>query len=327
MKQVQSYLSVFMYGHFSIYETRIFLKIVQRAQGIIKAQGTKYSDFIDKAYRMDGYNVNFAVPIMEIVGEKCHNTLPLKNAIVNMERNWIVQHYDVEKKQWFATPIIYNARIEEKSGILRFSVADWIVYYIADFGKYGYREYDFEVAMYLRNPAAARLYMLTCSMTSPLTYNIENIKNWLGMADKYKRNSDFLRKVIEPARIALDKAGVNGFKYEIEKERKGRATAAISKIKFIPVKRADKMKDASQVRAEIETLLPANLVNYLYTQVGMKASEIYRVKDDWLAFTGNKDWQWKLTDIIERARKGRKNHGWIISAIRSENERQDKKHG
>lgn len=324
MKQAQSYMSVMLNGRFTVYQMRIFLKIVQRAQLIMKSQGGKYSDYIDKAYNMDGYNVNFAVAVSEIVGASCHNYEPLKQAIVDMEKKWIVSHYDWDKKVWYSTSVVYNARIEEQSGILRWTCADWVINYIADFRKYGYREYDYNVAMSIRNPSTAKLYLLTCSQNKPLEYKLEYIKKWLGMEGVYKRATDFARKCLEPARRELEEKNVNGFAYEFIHEREGKKTSRVVGVKIIPVKRGKAEVDAAAMTAGVETELPPTLINYLSTQVGMKTKEMWRVKDDLKYFTGLKDWQWKLVDIVDRARRKRKNHGWIIQAIRGEINKSDK---
>lgn len=298
---------------------RIFLKIVQRAQAIMKANGGKYSDYIDRAYCMDGFNVNFAVPVMEIVGEKCHNYKPLKEAVIGMETNWILQHYDWAKKIWRATPVVYNAEIEEQSGILRFTCANWLVNYITDFRKYGYRSYDYEVAMSLRNPNTAKLYLLTCSQDKPLVYKLIDMKKWLGVENVYKRPADFARRCLEPARKELEERGVNGFSYEFVHEKKGKKTSAITGVALKPVKRGKAEPiDAAKQRAEIETTVNKSLLNYLATNVGFSIKEMAKIKDDLISFTNIPDWQWKITDIITRARQKRKNHGWIINAIRGE---------
>lgn len=320
MKQVQSYISVMLNGKFSVYQMRIFLKIVQRAQALMKANGGRYSDYINKAFCMDGYNVNFAVPVQEIVGGKCHNYSPLKEAILTMESGWIVQHYDWDKRVWRATPVIYNAEIEEQSGILRFTCANWLVSYITDFRRYGYRSYDYDVAMSLRNPNTAKLYLLTCSQDKSLQYSLDTMKRWLGVENIYKRPADFARRCLEPAKKELEKLGVNGFDYEFTHERKDKKTSPITGVVLKPVKRgkAEEVKNAAETNAEVWTSIDKTLVNYLVTNVGFTIKELSKVKDDLIAFTALDDWRWKITDIITRARQKRKNHGWIIQAVRGE---------
>lgn len=321
MKQVQSYMSVMLFGKFSVYQTRIFLKIVQRAQQFFKAEGKRYADFLQQAYSMDGYNVNFAVPVQEIVGEKCHNYQPLKEAIKDMERTWHVEYYDIDKKIWHATPVIFNVTIEEQSGILRFVSANWLIKLIGDFRKFGFRTYDYDVAMSLRNPNTAKLYLLTCSQDKPLTYNLEQMKKWLGVEGTYKRPADFARRCLDPAMKELEQKKVNGFNYEFIHEREGKKTSPIKGIKLIPIKREKKHIDAAQQRADIETSLPPNVVNYLSVNCGFSIKELARIKADLIAFCRLTDWEWKLTDIITRARQKRRNKGWIIRAIQSEVER------
>lgn len=317
MKQAQSYDSILMRGKFSVYELRIIAKIVQRAQPLLEAQG-KFSEFMHQAYAMDGYNVVFHVPFSELAGDKTHNYGPLRRALRSLADTWQVEYWDRVKRVWCHTPIIYNVIVEERAGLVTFSCAEWFVRYIADFRRGGYRVYDYAVAVSLHNPFATRLYMLMSSVSRPVVYSLASLRSILGVDDKYARVSDFVRRVLKPAASELAAREVNGFRYELIREVEGRKHSAVKNIRLIPVKRSKVEINVSQQLVELSESLPEVLVQYLRTQLGFSINEMSGNKETLRKFVLLDDWQLKLGRMVDRMRKGRKNHGYLIQAMKNE---------
>lgn len=317
MKQAQSYYSIILRSDFSIYEMRIMLKIVQRAQPLYN--GKKYSDFLQSGICTDGINMNFAVPLSELLGKHSHNYGPLKAAIMRMEKEWFVEYYDKATRVWHSSSMIYNVRIDERSGIMRFGVAKWLIDYIADFRNGGFRVYDFEKAMSLRNPNAARMYLLMASETRTRAMAIEDIKAILGCKDMYARPSEFIRRIIKPAQKELENKGYNGFSYQTINKYPDKKKSGIVGLKITPIKREMKQEiNISVTRERLEKELPVILVNYLAFNCGFSYSEISNNRPALMNFVKLSDWQARLGDIVERARRGAKGHGYIIAAIKRE---------
>lgn len=315
MKQVQSYNSVVMRGDFSIYEMRILLHIVRRAQPLY--QGRKYADVLKRGVCTDGINMNFALPLADLLGRKSHNYEPLKQAIREMEREWHVEYYDSNKHIWHASTIIYNVSIEERAGMMRFSAPRWLIDYIADFRNGGYRIYDFETAMGLRNINAARLYLLMCSQEQARTIPIDELKKMLGVENKYKQTTDFVRRCIEPAKEELERKKANGFVYSLKREGdrpKGKVVAII----FKPIKREQRDRNISTQMEEMKSKVNDALMNYMSYQLHFTFKELNSNAKTLEAFCKIENWQVKFGDIVDRARRKRKNKGYIIAAMKHE---------
>lgn len=317
MNQAQSYYSVIMRYRFNIYQMRILLKIVQRARIATKGKG-KYSDFIEKAYTADNINYNFAIPYEELTGGKTHNLKPVKEALKDIENNWHVEHWDRKKGIWCYTSLIYNCRIDEHNGMVMFSAASWLIDYILDFRNGGYREYDFEVAMSLRNPFSARLYMLMCSTTKEMKWKIDNIKDFLGLAGRYKRASDFIRRVLEPAKRELDHENVNSFNYEVTKSYDSKAQSYVTYVTLYPIKRSSLSKNLQKQVDEYKQVVPPLLTNYLAQSFQFSWKELKANQDTLAAFVKLPAWQTILQNIALRAKRKRTGHGYIIAAMKSE---------
>lgn len=315
MLQAQSYYSVLFRGRYTIYEARLMVKIVQRARQLF-GRSPKYSDFIQKAYRLDGVNVVMAFPVSELLGGRSHNYEPLKSAVRSL-KSWQVEYYDKQSKTWHLASMLDNATLNEREGMLTITCSQWLLEFICDFSNGGYRAYTFEVAMSMRNPFAARLYMLTCSMSEPLVYSIDGLREVLGVSMTHSRVHDFFRRVLDPAAKELEARGANGFKYEIIRKYKDKPRSKPTAIRLIPVKREGvAAKTAREVTSDIFEAIPASLIQFLALSAKFSYKEIGANKAVLKSFASIEGWQNKLVDIIDRARRKGKNHGYIIAAIK-----------
>lgn len=316
MYQAQSYYSVILRGAFSVYEMRIMLKIVQRARLLMKRQG-RYSDFLNHAYSVDGFNIVFSIPVAELVGGHTHNYECIKAAARHMEKEWQVEYYDKQSRKWYLTSMIYNVQLDERSGVLIFSAADWLVRYICDFRNGGYREYDFETAMSMRSPYAARMYLLTCSQTSPRVFSIDSLKEIMGVKDKYPRPNDFIRRCVEPARAELEKRGANGFTYKVIRQYPDKQRSRPVSLQIVPVKREKKSANLSVQVADLKQQVSPILTQYMSSQLHFTYKEMVSNTKTLTAFCQVPMWQQLFTDIVDRARRKNKGHGYIIAAMKS----------
>lgn len=315
MKAVQSYYSMILKADFSTYVMRMFLKVVQRTKAITGSYKI-IGHVQQRAYCADGINLNFAVPVKEIIGTKSHNYKAFYKAIDKQlkEKNFIVQMYDRDKKVWRATPVFYNVEVDERSGILHYSVAKWLADYIVDYRNGGYRSYDFENAMKLSNPNAARLYLIVAEMKSPYTfYDIEQFREVLGIGGKYKKNSDLERRVLKPAAEELKKKGMNGFAFRWAKAAPGHGRALV----LVPIKREEKAKNIGEQKEKLKAFMPDLLQDYLTMQCGFSIYELANNAPTIKSFLKVEQWQTRLMNIIDRARRKRKNKGYIIAAMKN----------
>lgn len=313
MEQIQSYYSAIIKHKFSPYEVRLMLKIINQSQVLLHGKG-KYKEIMRGLMKTDGRNLNFAFAIRDIVG-KSHNYKPVKEALNGLQ-NIFVEYYDHEKKIWRKSSIIYNIEIQEQTGIIKCSAAQWFIDYLLDFSNGGARVYDFEKAMSMTSVYATRLYMITSSQNKPLTYKYDQLREMLGVKDKYKRTNDFRTKVLDVAMKELEEKGVNGFTYKEVKEVEGLSKSKITKIEITPVKRELKDKNIT-IQAESFDI-PEMIKQYLSIQMNFSNKEIIAFSPYLEKFCHLKEWQSKFFDIVDRTRRLRKNHGYLIQAVKNE---------
>lgn len=310
--QAQSFVSTLMRARMGVYESRIFMRIVEKCQVLLPT-----SPFKAMPYEVPGgWSYQFAFTLSSLTTS--HNYRYVKAACANL-KNITVQSYDIDRKRWMMAGLITQARIDEQSGILKIEVADWVCSAILDF-RQGWRSYDIEQAMRIHNPFALRMYLITCTQNKTLNFSIGYIKGLLLGQDThaYANNGDFIRKVIKPAANELQKLGLNGFDYKPIKTG-GCQKGKIEKVQIIPVKREKRdTANISDTRMEMEKTLPSSMLQYLTLQCGFSTRELSGKNLATLAkFAALKDWEYKLVSLVTRWRKHRYGHGWLINAIKN----------
>lgn len=311
--QAQSFISTLMCGHMGLYESRILMRIVERCQVLLP--GSTYKPTI---YQVPGgWSYQFAFTLSSLT--KSHNYRYIK-AACEVLKNITVSRYDGNTGQWCLAGLITQARIDEHSGVLRVEVADWVCQNIIDFRR-GWRQYDIDQALCIRNPYALRLYLITCTQNTRLNFSIGRLRDLLlgEHSTLYPNNGDFIRHTLMPAQKELAKLGLNGFTFEVSKGT-GADKGRIQKVALIPIKReGNGERNISEVRKDIAKEIPQQLLDYLTLHLRFSTHELTGKNLVLLSnFTKIPGWQNLLTSMVDRMRRHMRGHGWLINAIKME---------
>lgn len=309
MNVIQSYLTTIVKGNFSLYEIRIFVKIVEQANHVLR--GTRVSRILGSAVCADGVNCNLTVPIRELMTAKSHDYAAVKDALKNLMKKEI-EFYDTNKRIWKAATIVNNCRIAEGDGLVKFVVPKWLMEYILNFVYGNFSEYNLQAALTLPSAYAVRLYWLTCSMSHPVNYAISMLREMLGVGEKYKETKDFIKRCIEPPRKMLEERNLNGFTF-----KRGFTRGKVTYIQFAPVKREKTSEAQLAAAGTIDAWCNPALRQYLTSQCSFSLRELGAHKEALALFCKNPEWQTKIVDIVERARRKRAGKGYIINAIKA----------
>lgn len=317
MDIVQSLIFSISKQHVTLYEQRILTKIVEHAQPILRGvnlreeirQANKKGVGMEHPYD----NVKFELPARYILDEKNQHYEYVYDAARSlMSRTF--EYFDPKTKSWYSSPIIYNVSVKQRSGMVVFYVARSLFSCILDF-RMGYSRFDLERALSLPTVAATRLYCIIASVTTCLVLQVGYLKKMFDVENKYKNTSDFIRRVVEPARLSLLEAGVTSFSYVCVRE--GRKITA---LRFYPIVQKN---DISETRAakgdEYNTF---KLCELLLIQEGFTAKERAGKNKRLLVkfcrvIPSAQDLLWQ---IISRSQSSRikDNKGYIINGMKSE---------
>lgn len=304
-----------MRGKFSLYETRIFAKIVESIQPKINEEGG-VSLVVGRQLSKDGLNSVFEIKIKDLLNVGAHRYNEVKDALEGLKHKEV--YFQDENKKLYKTSYFINNYVWDSSkGMVTISVPEWLLVLILDF-KRGASIYNLDTALSFRRASTVRLYMLLCGQKQEITYKIDFLRSILGVGEgEYKQTRDFIKRIIIPAKNEMDARGVNSFEPAINKKNDS-YKSPITSITFRPIKRELETRESIAAKVNISNICPADLRRYLTMQAGFEMEEMKRNKVTLFEFSRLKDYQERIVKIVERARKGRKNKGYIIAAMRSE---------
>ena len=327
MNIVQSYLTTVMKGNFSLYEVRIFVKIVEHANKALN--GASVIDAVRAGISADNITANITVPIREILTDGSNDYSKIFEACKSLSEKTI-ELWNTKSGQWVKMPdmdengnthyfthMIDNVRYVQGTGKIKFTCAVWLLQYILDFVNNQFSMYDLGTALSLPTPYSVRLYWLTCSMSNPVTYPLQMLREILGIGEKYKNPKDFCRRVLDPPIEIFKERGLNGYTYKKNKRNQG-ATSPIVSITIIPVKRAKITAAAANAKMPLSQAGHPDLRQYLYTQCSFTTKDLCTIKDVLFNFSRIPNFRQIIYSIVEKARKKRAGKGYIINAMRSE---------
>lgn len=257
---LQSYILTTAKYDYSVYEKRILYRIIELNQSLIEGKKLNQNYSIEKDIYDD---VKYTLPVSAFLNNKedyeDKNHARIKNALRSLQKKII--SYD-DEKEYKSDGIIFKVRINKYSQSVSFFVTDWIYQTLMDFSK-GFRKYELETAMKFESVYAMRFYELLSEQKKPINYSIENLKDMFGLMDKYKLTTNFINKVIIPAKKELD--GKSPYTFNYEKLTAGKKTTG---IKFIPIyqpqfedENLKKMKLNKQISKR--WFIPKNIEDYL----------------------------------------------------------------
>lgn len=310
MNVVQNYLFSIIKGHFSLYEVRIFTRIVLQANRVLK--GKKFSHYLGQSIATDGINCNIGITIDTIITDGSHNYQAVIDAAKSLQDK-VVEFYDrrTSKYVYHRDHLINNVCYVEGSGVLTFTVSEWLLQYILNFIDSNFSMYDFENCLTLSSTYSVRMYWLFCSMSRPVTYRLSMLREMLGCQNKYSSNKDFIKRCIEPARKELEEKNLNGFSFT----KKGRGEKVM--ITFSPVKRQSQTKEQLTAYSGNTLWVSPIVRNYLLNNVGFSKEELLRNKATLTDFCQVPLCEEHLYKIVQRARRKNANKGYIIAAMKN----------
>lgn len=315
MELIHSFILSISRSRLSLYEQRIFLKIVEHAQVAIKNKVISHFEGI-APHELD--NVMMELRVVEILSDGSKHYEDVRAAAYSLLGRKI-SYWHTLSRTWRAATIIQNVTYVEGRGIVRFFVPRLIFDLILDFTK-GFSKYDLEAALNLPTAAAVRFYALFNTQRRPLTFSIDNLKEMFGVADKYAQTADFIKKIVEPSRRALDDAELNSFTYS--RVKTGQKVTALT---FFPVCRKQLSQQEKAAKISASLFLPKEMQLLLIAECGVTVKELGGHKILLDNFSKLPDAMSRLLMIVHRFHKGNKQKGYIFAAMKSEVEEFKKK--
>lgn len=258
---LQSYILTTAKYDYSVYEKRILYRIIEQLQSLIEGKE------LNKRYSLREYQhgnkklFEFIFPFSAFKkNEEDKNHAQIKKALLSLEKKGFEYEDD---RVWKTINILYFPELEKYKEDVQFTLREEIVEAFLDFSK-GFKKYELKTAMEFESVYSMRFYELLSNQKKPINYSIDDLKEIFGLIGKYKnRPSGFIEKVVEPAKIELDKCSPYTFYYErIKTGRK------ITGIRFIPIHQPQFEDESLKKQKAMKQMsnrwfIPKNIEDYL----------------------------------------------------------------
>lgn len=272
------------------------------------------------------------MPISDVLQYMSKENSPSKNydAIKNAARSMQLKIFEVENTEtgdYWGAPLIMNVWCSKRSGMMKFAISDWVLTALLDFTK-GYREFELPSMMKLNSPYAMRMYELVSKQKSPLTMTVSQIREWFGVEEKsYKRDSDFVKRVLAPSQKELDEHCPYSFDLEINRVNPRNERSKTLSYTIIPkhlIANHDPEIYKTELNAKVGNItgpygmLKKDISDYLLYNLNFNKKEINAHKELFLqAQKVIPNLVTELSKIKERSLSKNNPKGYIINSIRN----------
>ena len=306
---IQSYLITTARYDFSADEKRVLTRIIEHLQKYLIGQK------LDHKLEVDLFGM---VPIDTTIGEMITGTqtyTQVRNAIHSLyQKTFWYADDELEKPiRFIDTPRIY------KRGRVLFSLDKDLVECFLNMSK-GYSKYELDVSLSFSSVYSMRLYELLSGQSSTITYKIETLKKMFKVEDKYKRNADFVRRVIDGAQTELNEKSPISFKYKLIKQGRAFHKIQFNVIHQPQLQNEDVEMNKLKRRVDTSLVLGRELYRYLKNTCGFMDREL---KNNLTLFgravdkMGEEELLTKIREIWGRARTADNPKGYLINALKS----------
>lgn len=316
---VESYQLTTARNAAGIYGQRLMLRIAEAAQEELR--GIHPSDGQRVQVQPELYGGReLTMPMAAVMNAGDTNHTAVRAAIQKLQKTLI--SYEPAPDEWVSFPFLGTTRIAKGYIITRVEKELWQCF--LDFSK-GFRAYELEKALDLKRVASVRLYKLMSQQRQPITFTIADLRAMFGIpANKYKRNPDFIARVIAPAKAELDELAPYSFDFEaIRASKEGRGNPEkreITAIRFTPIYQPAKSGQGAEEKAVISRLrtwdLPQEAKNSLKNDYGYTYQEYNNNRKLFDAARDAGDLADFLRRIKPRALRAANPKGYVIRALR-----------
>ena len=309
---IQSYILTTARYEFNVYEKRLLYRVVEMIQHML--QGLK----LNQRYRINKQIFEFyevEMPFKALLhDEDDTNHARIKDALRRMAEKRL--EYE-DEKVWKLIPLILVPEIVKHDSLIKFKLHEDVYDAFLNFSK-GFKKYELKTAFQFESVYAMRFYEMFSNQKTPLIFSIDELKLMFGLEKKYTLNADFLRRVVDAAKIELDKKSPYSFDYHTLKKGK-----KIISIKFFPVQRPENIDEefeTARLKKQITPsfLIDRHIVEYLKEHYMFSPPEIKNNIDVFeLAVKTIPDLLMFLSEVRANANRAKNPKGYLINALKT----------
>lgn len=265
---IQSYLITTARYNFTIDQKRVLTRIIELLQPLLEGK------VLSGKVQQDLWgNYHFIVPSGFLIEDT--NYTRTKQALKSLRS--ITFECTSEKNEWAEVGLIEMPKIT-KRGEVEFYLTEELVNVFLDFSK-GYTKYVLGISLGFSSVYSMRIYELLSGQKNPIKFKIDKLKDIWGLSKSYKRNFNFIQRIIEPAKKELHEKSNWIFTYELEKKR-NKFEYITFFPKHIPERETKELSEAESLRQiDLRYILDRDVRDYLINTCGFTSTELNHHKD------------------------------------------------
>lgn len=308
---IQSWLITSAKYTFTADEKRVLSHLVEMMQPLI--EGKKLVGKVEQNLWGD---YHFQLPTHYFIGDEAKSYSRIKNAFLELNK----KSFEYEDDEgWEIIRLLEMPKVK-KRGEVEFYLSEKLVDIFLDFSK-GYSKYMLDISLSFKSVYSMRLYELISNQSQPITFRISRLKEmWDITEESYKRNNNFIQKVIEVAKKELDEKSNWSFDYKPIK--KGRSYEV---IEFTPIHYIERETEEVRVadakrQVGLSYFVSGEMRNYLIHTCGFSQREI-KNNDKTIKTFCEKFTHFgleKIREIWGRARNASNPKGYFIKSLQLE---------
>lgn len=222
---LQSYKLTTIRNDFGIYAQRLIVRIAEAMQYRLQGADLQTGNIKPCDPRLKW---KFNLSDLQQAGEKHHSQI--KSELRKVIKASVYEEYE----NGWRDSIIFTDIDFNNSGTIQVKINDSVWDLFVELSK-GFKKYQLDTAMKLQSTYALRLYQLLNGNTTPITYEIDWLKELFQVKNKYTLNKDFIKWVIVPAKKELDEKAETSFTFIVNQTSDGRGRPRISSLTFFPI--------------------------------------------------------------------------------------------
>lgn len=317
---VESYKLAFGRNAYGLYAQRAKLVLIEALQEYI--QGLRFRDGgcvkYDTTVNEDLFGERtISFDIRRICPEGVTNFKEVRDQLAEM----LSLHFEYEDEdEWRGVNFFQKVVAKKGSWTATFHTTKAIWEVFMDFSK-GYRRIELNTAMKFRSVYALRFYEKVVGQKDPVTYTIDELRAMFQLQKKYKKNTDFVEKVVQAAKNELDEVSSWSFDYTQNYKADGPGRPSLYSVTLTPLHLLRNETNGSNYYAR--SISPSSILSkesfaYLRHTIGFSNQEL---SNNFLLFDTaekNLDLLTFLHKIGPRAVRVKNPKGYVIKAIKKE---------
>lgn len=235
----------------------------------------------------------------------------MKEALRNLNKKKF--EYSNKKGDWGIIRVIEIPRIEKGENVkftINWQVADCFL----DFSK-GYRKFELETVFSFKSVYTMRFYELVSEQTEVMKFKIETLKSMFEVTDKYDRPTDFIKRIVDPAKKELDEKSPYSFEYKIVK-----LGLKFHRIDIYPIKigaNRDKNLEVKELQKQVNLSWDFDKMDREYLgKLGFSESQIKNNMALLLKAKAHLDFILELSVLVGKISEKTRPQGFVIEALR-----------